>query len=492
VRRIANSKLAGRAAGVRRASLRVRRRVLACAAALGIALAAAPALARDDAALARANALLAEKEQWPQAIEIYRALLAEDASWIEPRHQLARVQAWRGEYAEALEHYDRLAADPAPPPGLAIERAEVLSWAGRSAEAALAFESILQGDPDEPRAARGLARVHRWSGARSRADRWYTRALELEDDAEARSEQQSLRAELRREIGASARAFFDSEDFSYFRSEARAALDWDFDTRLYATSATLFVDHRREPGAPLGGAPEDLRGFEGRLGVERRLGLRAKGFVELGGRHWDHADAVPLARGGLELSPGEATSIGFEVAYDDLLERSYSLESVLENVRRTGAKLSAWRQLTPALEGYAEAGGGWLDDSNRDLFAGASFAWKPFAAHEVRLALALDASRYAEHSDLYYSPELDAGTTLSLAGKIPLAGPLALTFDVGGGAGVSHELGSSELGPAYRAKLGLAWRRGGFALDVEAGRSTSQRAIAYTTHELSLRASWSF
>jgi tetratricopeptide (TPR) repeat protein len=450
------------------------------------------ALARDEAAFARANETLAEKEQWPAAIATYRALLAADPDWTEPRLQLARVLAWSGAYPEALAEFDRLAASAAPPPTLAIERAEVLSWAGRSAEARAGFESVLRDRPDDPRAARGLARVHRWSGERAEADRWYARSLAVEDDAEARSEHEALRAELRRELGGSARWFFDSEDFSYLRSEARAALDWDFDTRLWARSATLLVGHRRQAGAPLDGAAEDLRGFEGRLGVERRLGARTKAFAEVGARHWDHADALPLARAGIETSPGEATSLGFEVSFDDLLERSYSLESVLENVRRTGAKASAWRQLTPSIEGYGEVGGGWLSDANADGYGGASFSWQPFAARDLRLALALDASHYAEHSDFYYSPSLDAGTTLSLAGRVPLLGPLAFTFDVGGGAGLSREQGATEFGPAYRAKLGLALRRGGFALDLDAARSTSQRAITYTTHELTLRASWSF
>ncbi|RIK97110.1 MAG: hypothetical protein DCC71_21925 [Proteobacteria bacterium] len=457
-----------------------------------LAPAPASAAARDAAALERANGMLAEKAQWDAAIAIYRSLLDADPDWIEPRHRLASVLAWRGEYDEALAHMDRLAAAPDAPPDVAIVRAEVLSWTGRTQEARTAFEHRLAAQPGDARAARGLARTLRWSGERGAADRWYGRALALEDDAEARREHEAMRAELGRELRGGGRVFFDSEDFSYWRSDARFALDWDFDTRLYASSATLLVRHEREAGAVLDGAPESARGIESRLGVERRLGARTKGFVELGARVWEHADDVPLARAGVEWTPRENTSLSFELSHDDMLERSYSLESVLENVRRRGGKASLWRQLTPSTELYAESGGAWISGGNGETYGGASLSWRPFAAHEVRLALAVDASRYQERSDFYYSPAVDLGTTLSLFGRIPIRGPLAFTFDVGGGGGLSRETDATEVGPAYRAKAGLSFRRGGFTLELDGARSQSVRAIAYTTHEVTLRAGWSF
>lgn len=450
------------------------------------------ASARDEQRRARADALLADESGWEEAIAIYRELVAADPDWVAPRLGLARVLGWRGDYAEALAHFDRLAAGPSPPADLAIERAEILSWAGRTGEAAAAFETLLDANPNDARAARGLARTNRWAGERSRADRWYTRALSLEEDGDAREEQRTMRRELRRDLAGGFHAFFDSQDFSYYRTDSRFARDIGFDTRLYASSANFFVAHAREAEAPLDGAPENTNGFEGRLGVERRLGPRWKATLEAGGRSWDHADAVPVARGTLEFDPVENTSLGLELGYEDLLERSYSLESVLENVHRGGGKVSVWRQVTPWLEAYAEAGAGLLSDANRDWFAGASAAWRPFAETDVRVALALDAASYQDDSDFYYSPELDLGATLSLAGRIPIHGGLAFTFDVGGGGGLSRELGLTETGPAYRTKAGFAYRRGGFALAVDGARSQSVRALAYTTHEVTMRASWSF
>jgi hypothetical protein len=168
---------------------------------------------------------------------------------------------------------------------------------------------------------------------------------------------------------------------------------------------------------------------------------------------------------------------------------------VLRDVHRGGSKLSVWRQLTTSLEAYAEAGAGTLSDSNADFFGGASLAWRPWfplGERDLALTLSLDAARYQRHSDYYYSPELDLGATLAIAGRFPIGRGFALTFDVGGGGGLSRELGLTETGPAYRTKAGLAYRRGGFAVDVDFARSQSVRAFSYNTHEVTLRASWSF
>lgn len=447
---------------------------------------------RDTERFERAGALLENESGWADAIAIYRELVAVDPTWTEPRLQLARVLAWRGDYAESLALYEQLDAETPRPPEIAIERAEVLSWAGRSAEATSAFEALLEAHPDDARAARGAARNYRWAGERGRSDRWYTHALALADDREAREEQLALRSELKSEVVGRARAFFDSDDFSYYGTDSRVARDLDFDTRFFASSATFFLSHDREEGAPLYGDPDELRGFEGRLGVERRIDARWKGMLEAGGRYWEHADAVPLARGVVEYEPRENVSFAFEAAHDDMLERSYSLESVLKNVRRTSGKLSAWSQLAPSLEGYAETGGAFMSDSNAELFAGGSLSWKPVERYDVRLALAIDASGYSEYTEYYYAPELDLGSTFSVIGKLPIHGGLAFTFDVGGGGGLSREQGATETGPAYRTKAGFAYRRGGFAVDLDFARSQSVRAIAYTTHEAVLRASWSF
>ena len=57
----------------------------------------AVAAPRDEARRERADALLEEKSGWDEAIAIYRGLVNDDPDWVEPRLQLARVLAWRGD-----------------------------------------------------------------------------------------------------------------------------------------------------------------------------------------------------------------------------------------------------------------------------------------------------------------------------------------------------------------------------------------------------------
>ena len=442
--------------------------------------------------LERAGALLEDRADWDEAITLYRALLVESPEWTEPRLGLARVLAWRGDYGESLEHYERVAASPSAPPDLAVERAEVLSWAGRNSEARVLFEEVLARSPDDPRAARGLARTYLWSGQRTKANVWYIRALALQDDAEARQEYGALRGELNKQIGAGAFAFFDSENFSYLRTGADASLDWDFDTRIYAYTGALLISQDRGSDGVLPNSLDHDSAIEGRVGVERRFATRWKGIAELGGRGWEHAEDRVLARGVLEYAPNENAVAALEVDHGDQLEHSYSLESVQQGIARTGGKLSYWRQLSSAWEGYGEVGGAWLSDSNGEIAMGGSVAWRPFPAVDVQIAVSLDAMHYQDLSPYYYSPDIDLGGTLSMMGRVPIHGALAFVFDAGGGAGFSQEQGASSFGPAYRAKLGLRWDRGGFSVALDAARSQSVRDSSYTTHEAALRVGWSF
>jgi hypothetical protein len=442
--------------------------------------------------LARADALLEEQSGWDEAIATYRSLLADDPEWMQPRLALARVLGWRGEYPESLEHFERVAKSPSAPPDLALERAEVLSWSGRNDEARTLFEEVLAKKPDDPRATRGLARTYAWSGQRGQANIWYDRAIQLEDDAEARQEWDALRRELKNQVGANGFWFRDSEKFSYIRSGLEASKDLDFDTRLYATTSAIFIAHDRSADDVLAGSPKHDTGIDGRLGVERRFSQHWKGIGEVGARGWEHGDDFPVGRGVLEYAPDENAVAALEIAHEDQLERSYSLEGVLQGVQRSSGKLSYWTQITPAWEGYVEGGGAYLTDSNGEASLGGSAAWRPFAGIDMQIALALDAMHYKDYSPYYYSPQIDVGATASVMGRVPLYQSLALVFDGGGGAGYSREQGTGEFGPAYRAKLGLRWDRGGFSVALDAGRSQSVRASAYTTHEAALRVAWTF
>ena len=439
----------------------------------------------DDARLEQANALLEHESDWPQAVALYRQLCAEDPAALEPRHQLARVLSWRGDYGESLELFDQLLAAAAPPPDAAVERAEVLSWAGRSDEARAAFEAILAAHPDDARAARGLARVYRWAGRRTLARQWYQRALAAEEDAEARGELAALQAELQRSALGSARFFHDSDRFTLWRSQAEAAVDLDFDTRLRFTTGSLWASQDADK-LPRPNLASDDHGFDATLGIERQLGALVKGTLALGGRYWDRGSAQPLARGGLEYTPDERTSLGLELRYTDLLERANSLASALRGYGDTSLRASVWRQLSDRFEGYAAGEGAWITDGNALGLLEGSVGWRPWPARELTLGVAAEVQHFARHSDFYYSPDLDVETMVTLAGRLPIRGPVALTFDLGGGGGRSAELGNASWGPGYRVKAGLAWNRGGWSAAIDAERSQSQRAVVYTTTGVAL------
>jgi tetratricopeptide (TPR) repeat protein len=450
-------------------------------------------LPRDEARLAEVGTLLGDRGRWDEAIAAYREIAASDPSWSAPRHQLARVLAWRGDYDESLALYDALLAEPDPPADAQVERAEVLSWAGRLEPARAAFEALLERRPGDPRAARGMARVHRWSGDRARADRWYARALAAEDDAEAREEWRTLRAELARAATVRGRAFRDSDDFQYLRSEARFEYDLDFDTRLrLSTAATRASVDEWAAGAPLAGDAEDDLGLDARLAVERRLAPRWKGVLELGGRAWQHGDARPLARAGLEYSPDERTALGLELRHDDLLERSFSLASVLRGIGDTTLAATSWRQVAPGWETWTGVEASLFTDGNGQASLAGSIAWKPWRERQVLFGLAAGGGSYRDPSAYYYSPELDASGTVSVQGRLPIRGALELAFDLGGGLGYAREQEESGFGPAYRAKAGLSWRRGGFTASLDVARSQSQRSSVYTTHELQLALGYGF
>jgi hypothetical protein len=440
--------------------------------------------AQPDPRVAEADALLADRQGFPRAIELYRAALDAAPEDRGVRLRLARVLAWSERYDESVAEYDRLLAlyEPAPagPLDLAIERAEVLSWAGRSAEAIAGFESVLAADPASARAARGLARACRWSGQAAKADRAYARALTLEDDPEARREWAALRAGFPPRAAAESEYYADNDHFRRLSSSLVGSLFADLDTLVTARGRMLDL---RGPRLAAGLARAD-RGGEVALGLRRRLFPRLEAELELGARIFREAGAGPLARARLEYTTAGEAVLGLEVDHRDALDRTDSLAALEDGLRDTTARATLWKGLPRGLELFGDAQVAVLSDSNLRSAAAATLAFRPWAERELRLHVGAGYLGYATSSELYYDPEYDLSGLVGISHRAELPRRLTLDLEARGGFGAARQDGRSASGPAYEVAGSLAWRVGGVRLALRASRAQSQRESSYVAHRV--------
>lgn len=436
-----------------------------------------------DPRIAEADALLGDRASYDRALELYRAVLGEAPDDVAVRQRLARVLSWSGRLDEAIAEYDRVLAAPAPPPDARVERAEVLSWAGRLGLAEAEFRALLARDPSDARAARGLARTYHWSGRKADADRAFERALSLAEDAELRGEWAALRAGYRPGVAGELDFFEDNLGLRRFTQSAEAAGYWDLDTRLSARATRLDVE--QSGAAALGLAESDL-GHELVAGVERRFGERWVTELALGGRAWQHAGSVPVARGRLTFTPAAGAAYTAALSYSDALARTDSLPAVEADVRDASAELSLWRDLGRSRELYGALAAGFLSDGNQRRKAEVSLAWRPFDGRSLLVGGALDYLGYADSSSFYYHPELDATGRLFGRWRRELAQRLTFDLDASVGYGIVQEDGLTSDGPSYEVLGSLAWVRGRLHVALRAGHARSQRAIVYTGNRATL------
>jgi tetratricopeptide (TPR) repeat protein len=458
-------------------------------------LAAGPALAEPDPRVVEADGLLGERESFARAVELYRAALAEAPGDRDVRQRLARVLAWSQRYDEALAEYDRLLqreasdAEPSHAGGaaagaasleLAVERAEVVSWAGRTDEAIAAFDAVLARDPRNARAARGLARAYRWSGRKAPADRAYSRALELEDDPEARQERAALRAGFSPQTNAEAELYADSEDFRELRTFASASFFPDLDTRLVGRAGMIDLRGPRVAAAPW--LDEEDRGGEVALSARRIFTENFEAELELGARIFRHAGAFPLARGRLQVTSRWGAVLGLEVDHRDALERTGSVAALEDGLTDTTTRVSVWKGLPRRFEIFADAQVGFLSDSNLRNATGATLSWRPWTERELRVNVGGGYVGYTKSSELYYDPEWDASGFVGLSHREQLPFRLTADLEARGGWGSARQDGISGSGPAYEVAGSLAWRVGSVRVALRASRAQSQRESSYVAN----------
>ncbi len=431
----------------------------------------------DDPRIALAGAMLDSKEDYPHAIELYEAVLAEHPEHAKARLWAARVHAWSGHYDESLAHFDRLLAGPEPPATAAIERAEVLSWGGRSGEAEAAFVALLAREPADARAWRGLARSYRWSNQLAKADRAYQKALELEEDAAVRAELEAMRVGPRWLVESESSYFADSDEFHRYRSEARAVRKLDYDTALRGELRYTQVDLDEH---------SDQRGWAGTLGLERRLPHKLRAALDVGGLEWSHGRDRFLGRAEIGWSAPTGSSLGLSLAHGDLLAYTSDVDVIQRGYASTALRASVWHPIREAWSAYVSAEIAFFSDENIRRAAGASLDYQPWKERDLHFSLGLDWAGYTRDPgtpNLYYSPDDD----LSLGASARLTQPLVRSFEVwlrpSLGYGYAREDESKGESLNFGIKGGPRWRHAsGTWLGMEGHYARTQRANGYNHH----------
>jgi len=477
-------------------------RLLLASAMLGCPLlAAAPQAAEPspDPRVAEANALLDSRGEWDRALGLYRDALRDHPEDYSARVWLARLLSWDGKYDDASAEYERLIEAGYEPVLMRTERAEVLSWAGQYRQAESAFQAVLVEKPDDARAERGLARVYRWSNRLALAERAYFRALEIEDDPEAARELQELQARRGTRGESRNHGFTDNDDMIVWSSEAWAASDLDFDTRLLASARFSRVElDRRRPQIDLGSGPVDdprptsAEGFSFLIGFERDLLPTLKLRAEGGMRTWTHASDHGLARLNLELQANEATTLSFGVDYDDMLAESISLDAVLAGLDHTSLRTTLYHALAQdsGIFGYLE--GGFVSDGNRRLAFGASYevpVWKPLG---LFAGAGGSFERYFRNGTDYYDPSVDVSAEAQMRMSVDVLGFADLEARAALGFGHAKQDGVAGSGLNFGVSGGPVLHYGAWWGSAVAAYGESQRSRAYRYYDFSLKFGRSF
>jgi len=441
-----------------------------------------------DPRVARADAFLAEASTYDDAIALYETYLQEQPEDDAVRVRLARVLSWSGALDESVAHYEALRE---PTIDTEVERAEVLSWAGRYRESEATFRKILEAEPTHGRAARGLARVYLWSGRSHEADRAYARALEIDDDPEARSEWEGLRSLYRPHAGVRATRQGDNNNFRFDRYEGEGSAYVNLRTR--ARVRTAYLRSRGDVTTPGGGTDRVRReGAAYSFGVERHLSTVWLGAVHVGHLVWDGAPDHVTGGTTLRYTPNDQSSVEFEYLHSGAAEFVDSVAAIDAGVRWDDLGLSVWRALPKRFEFWGRASGGWLSDSNSRFRGEGQLSYQPFEERDVSISLGSSYLRYFEDSELYYDPDWEVENQFQVQYQRPLWLGFRLRLGGGSGFGITHEDGSTSSGFAYHAASHFFWEWRKWAFELAAVFAQSRRESAYRSHRLTVGLSRSF
>ena len=434
----------------------------------------------SDLRVIEANALLEDRKSWDRAVELYRAALADDPEDLEARIWLARVLSWDKRYDEAFAQYYELLDRTPTSKEVRTEYAEVLSWAGRYDESEKIFQALLAEDPESRRAALGLARVYKWSGRTRQAQRAYERVLATGEDEEIRGELDEIESEAGFGTHAKADSDFvsDSDDFQMFRTGARGSTDLNPETRVLVRAGYTKVSNSLALGR------DHSDGFDLLAGVHRVLGKGLTMSIQAGARRWSSSPNTALAHAELQYTPSPRTAAGFQLDYGDFLERSLSLDAVLQGVNETRGRVWLWRELTDSIQGYAYFEASYLSDSNARISGGLSTEWNPWRDWPVSFGVGLNTMSYTSRSLLYYDPSLDLAAVVFSHGGFELHRNFDFDLRVSIGVGHARESGVAATGLTYSVEGGPAWHYDAWQVGLVGRYSQTIRGTTYTSQSV--------
>jgi tetratricopeptide (TPR) repeat protein len=139
------------------------------------------AAAPDDTfALKRLALVLSWENRLGESIENYKRLLAVNPSDEEAKRELAKIESWDGRYAESEANYRELMQAHPDDATLKLSLAEILAWQGKMKEARAIYQPLIDSHDHAVQAAAGMGDVEAWDGHLDEAARWYRQVLKVD------------------------------------------------------------------------------------------------------------------------------------------------------------------------------------------------------------------------------------------------------------------------------------------------------------------------
>jgi tetratricopeptide (TPR) repeat protein len=134
----------------------------------------------DTFSLKRLALLLSWENRLGESIDCYKKLLAREPGDDEAKRELAKILSWDGRYAESEAMYQDLIRAHPEDATLKLGLGEILAWQGRMKEARAIYQPLIDSHDHAVEAAVGMGDVAAWEGSLDEAARWYRQVLKVD------------------------------------------------------------------------------------------------------------------------------------------------------------------------------------------------------------------------------------------------------------------------------------------------------------------------